>query len=235
MAVGKESHIFSLSNMQKSYLPKLGTVYLIRIFSNTELAADIFFVSQLLENTTNAFGDLLFCWFIRIPCVNFISGLIGAVVIFGYLGYFSKLSGIPINELPISGPDLIFITIPAALSTLPLSELWIVFFLFTLVLIGIDSQLGLVETIVYLAHDLKPRLFNRYLSVDFIRASVCLFLFIIGLFYATRSGFEILCFVNEYCIFLPFLAIAATKVYAFSQLKSTRIRFQTFNWTTVQV
>lgn len=45
------------------------------------------------------------------------------------MGYMSKLSGIPIQDLPLKGPDLTFIAYPAVLSMMPFANLWaIVFF-----------------------------------------------------------------------------------------------------------
>lgn len=70
---------------------------------------------------------------------NFLTGIISTMVVFSYLGYFSQLTKTPINELPIEGMDLAFITYPAALSSLPYPKVWIFIFFLTLLFIGIDS------------------------------------------------------------------------------------------------
>jgi SNF family Na+-dependent transporter len=38
------------------------------------------------------------------PMINGLTGVFTSCIIFGYLGYYSKLEGIPINEYPIQGP-----------------------------------------------------------------------------------------------------------------------------------
>ena len=158
--------------------------------------------------------------FNRIPLVNFLSGMLGVFVIFGYLGYFSKLINVPIQELPLAGPDLIFVTIPAALTTLPLPELWIVFFLIAMLMLGIDSQIALVECISYVITDYKPKLRGILLSEFVIRFIVCFFLFAFGIIYSTRMGYDILCFVNDYLSFLPFIIPALFQVYIFGDFIS---------------
>lgn len=175
----------------------------------------IFSVFRLFARIKIKSGNQQHCFLKRIPIMNFISGLIGAVVIFGYLGYFSDLTQIPIEKLPISGPDLIFITIPAALSTLPFAQAWIVLFLFTLILIGIDSQLGIVETVVYIISDLKPNYRGQQISQDIVRITVCVCLFLVGIIYSTNGGFMVLNFVNDYCIFLPMTFNALLSIYIF--------------------
>ena len=146
--------------------------------------------------------------------------MVGALVIFCYLGYYSDLTGVPIPDLPLKGPDLVFVTIPAAMANLPLPRLWIGFFFGALLLIGIDSQLGPVEAMVKLIHDLRPTFRGIFISEYNIRIFMCSANFLCGLFYATSRGFEFLQFVDGYCIFLPFLVIASVKLYLFGSLTS---------------
>lgn len=173
------------------------------------------------------FGKRLFCKIIRIPTVNFLSGIIGSIVIFGYLGCFSKLTGIQIQDLPIQGADLVFVTIPAALSYLPLPTLWIIFFFIVLFLIGIDSQIGPVESLIKLIHDLELGFGKTPFSKRSIMIAIILSAFLFGSVYSTARGFEILQFVDGYCMFLPFLVVAGTKLYLFGNITSEVSRLQT--------
>lgn len=158
--------------------------------------------------------------------INFLSGVIGSVVIFGYLGYFSHLTGISINDLPMKGPDLIFVTIPAAMSHLPLPQLWIIVFFIAFCLIGIDSQLGNMEALSHLTHDLKPTFRGINISEDVIRIFMCILSGLVGVLYATARGFEFIHFVDRYCIFLPFLVIASLKLYLFGGVTSQAVQLQ---------
>lgn len=148
------------------------------------------------------------------------SGIIGSVVIFGYLGCFSKLTGTEIPDLPIQGADLVFVTIPAALSYLPLPTLWIVFFFIVLFLIGIDSQIGPVESLIKLIHDLELGFRGTPFSKRAIMIAIIFSAFLAGTIYSTARGFEILQFVDGYCMFLPFLVVAGTKLYLFGNVIS---------------
>ncbi len=181
---------------------------------------------QLLEAKITQFFVLRFCILISIPIANFLTGMIAAVVIYSYLGFLSELTNTPIKELPISGPDLVFITYPAALSLLPYPRLWIFLFFFTLILIGIDSQFGMVEVISYTIIDFKPKIRNRHLSEPSIRAIVCGCIFIGGLIFATREGFNIIGLVNSYCVFLPMILVGSVHLYVFGSLTSNQGRLQ---------
>jgi SNF family Na+-dependent transporter len=102
---------------------------------------------------------------------NFASSLLSTLIVFGYMGYFSEISGIPIDKLPLSGPSLIFVTYPASLAMMPFPRIWIFIFFLTMVLLTIDSQIGLLECIAYFIIDYRDR-FNKskteYLSLILI-------------------------------------------------------------------
>ena len=75
-----------------------------------------------------------------IPIITLIFGLLCAIINFCFIGYLSKKLNIPINQLPISGLDLAFVTYPGLLSTFENKNLWSILFFFMMILIGIDSQ-----------------------------------------------------------------------------------------------
>lgn len=69
-----------------------------------------------------------------------IFGIISCIVNFSFLGYLSVKFKTKIEELPINGSDLAFVTYPAILSTLPLSNLWSIIFYSMLITLGLDTQ-----------------------------------------------------------------------------------------------
>ena len=77
-----------------------------------------------------------------IPVVTILFGVLCAVINFSYLGHFSYLANIPIDQLPLSGTDLAFVTYPSALCMLPFPNLWSLLFFFMLITLGIDSQVS---------------------------------------------------------------------------------------------
>lgn len=92
---------------------------------------------------------------------NFGSSLLSACIVFGYLGFFSELTNIPIDDLPISGSSLVFVTYPASLVMMPWPRFWLAIFFFTMILLTIDSQLGFLECVSYFFIELQ----NRYNNV----------------------------------------------------------------------
>lgn len=103
--------------------------------------------------------------------------------------------------------------------------MWIFFFFTTLILIGIDSQFGFIEVISYIILDFNPKFKDKKISGEVVRAIVCGFLFLGGLFFATRQGFNILELVNSYIIFLPMMLVGFLHVFIFGCLISPQRRF----------
>jgi SNF family Na+-dependent transporter len=79
--------------------------------------------------------------------LNGLTGCYAGVIAYCYLGHYSHVYDIPIEELPIMGPSLVFQTYPAILTGMPFPNLWLVVFFLCLILIGIDSQFGVLENI----------------------------------------------------------------------------------------
>jgi SNF family Na+-dependent transporter len=84
---------------------------------------------------------------LAIPALTFFCGVLASLVVFSYMGYMSHATGIPIDEIPLKGPELVFIAYPAALTLMPLSNLWSILFFLIMVLLGIDTQFGFIDTI----------------------------------------------------------------------------------------
>ena len=58
------------------------------------------------------------------------------------MGYLSNISGIKIEDLPITGSDLAFVTYPSVINLLPFPNLWAIVFFLMLIALGIDSQVS---------------------------------------------------------------------------------------------
>ena len=95
---------------------------------------------------------------IFVPIGILVCGVISSVTIFSYLSHFCVEAGFDINDpgLTLSGPELSFSVLPKALALLPLPNMWIFVFFIAMVLLGIDSQFGLIEGIyTYMRDEFK--------------------------------------------------------------------------------
>ena len=131
------------------------------------------------------------------------TGMVASVIIFGYLGYFCEKYSLKIEHLEISGPGLLFITMPACLSTMFWPALWVVLFFVTMVFIGIDSEFGLVETVCYWVEDYRPRFRGEEIRPEVVKLLCCVGLFVLGLPIATRGGSYYLELVETFGFAIP--------------------------------
>ncbi|XP_053377010.1 sodium- and chloride-dependent glycine transporter 1-like [Mercenaria mercenaria] len=124
------------------------------------------------------------------------TGFFGGLVVFSVLGFLSKETGVALEDLPFSGPGLAFIAYPEALSRLPLPHVWSVLFFLTLVLVGIDTQFSMFETVTNTFIDLDLKKYGKYRLL--ISAVVMIVLAILGLPLASSAGFYIFILVDWY-------------------------------------
>lgn len=75
--------------------------------------------------------------------INTLTSLLAGCVIFATLGNMAKIANVPINMVAESGPGLAFVIYPKALGTMPYSPFWAVCFFLMLLLLGIDSMVGI--------------------------------------------------------------------------------------------
>jgi NSS family neurotransmitter:Na+ symporter len=103
--------------------------------------------------------------------------------IFSTLGYLAYATGVDVSEVAGAGPGLAFITIPTAISKLPIAAtLFGVIFFLTLLTLAVDSLFSLVEANVTAIKDKWG--FSRS-RVTFV---ICLVACIIGLLFCTQAG-----------------------------------------------
>lgn len=146
---------------------------------------------------------------------NVFSSLLSSVIVFGFIGYFAFESGVGIEELPLSGASLVFVTYPATLSLFPFPRVWLCIFFLSLLFLSVDSQIGTLEAIAHFFIDSKksknPPKFMKWFgskSDQQIRLFVCIFSLIFGLPMCFQSGFRYLAFINQFCtIIVPCIGV----------------------------
>ena len=106
--------------------------------------------------------------------VNTLTCLIAGVLVFSILGYMAHIQETTIDEVVNSGPGLVFLTYPDLVSvisrprdlvmsvisvqvlSLPGSVLWATIFFVMLLVLGIDSEFCIVESLVTGIVDMYP-------------------------------------------------------------------------------
>eukprot|EP00127_Corallochytrium_limacisporum_P000604 Clim_evm3s22 gene=Clim_evmTU3s22 len=117
--------------------------------------------------------------------------------VFEILGWFSNLTGVPIEDVTQSGPSLAFIVYPTALSQLPAPQLFNVLFFLTIFFLGIDTLFGTMEGVTGGIDDTK---YMPYLKdVPKIKIGIVYALaWLLSIWYVSDVGLYLLDVVDHY-------------------------------------
>lgn len=157
----------------------------------SEAVTQIFFSLSVAFGVMTAYGSYndrdapVFSSSIIIAISNSLFSFLSGFAVFGIIGYLAQRDGVPIREMRIGGPALMFGTYPVALSTLKGGGHWERLFFVGLYMLGIDSAFSMAEALVTVIHD--TRMFNR-LPRAVIVSVVCVVGFLCGLLYCTNTG-----------------------------------------------
>ncbi|XP_018497703.1 sodium-dependent serotonin transporter [Galendromus occidentalis] len=139
----------------------------------------------------NCYRDALLTSFINCA-TSFVAGL----VIFSFLGYMAKNLDRDISSVATSGPGLVFIVYPQAISTLQYSPVWSVMFFSMLITLGLDSTFGGLEAMLTGMCDQYPNVLRRHREI-FV-ALVLVFIYICALPTTTCGGFYLVELLDTY-------------------------------------
>ncbi|XP_037498416.1 sodium-dependent proline transporter [Rhipicephalus sanguineus] len=130
-----------------------------------------------------------------VSTMDFITSIIGGIVIFSVLGNMSTELGIDIKDVAKAGQGLAFVAYPEALSRLVIPQLWSFLFFFMLFLLGLDSEFALLETFLTAFYDEFPRSRRYKIPLTF---GICLLCFLVGLPCVTQGGQYVLNLMDTY-------------------------------------
>lgn len=130
-----------------------------------------------------------------VSTMDFITSIIGGIVIFSVLGNMSTELGIDIKDVAKAGQGLAFVAYPEALSRLVVPQLWSFLFFFMLFLLGLDSEFALLETFLTAFYDEFPRSRQYKIPLTF---GICLLCFLVGLPCVTQGGQYVLNLMDTY-------------------------------------
>lgn len=114
---------------------------------------------------------------------NGLTAIFAGFVVFAYIGYLSKLTEQPVQDVVSSGSGLAFIVFPFAVTQLAGAPFWAVLFFVMMLTLGLDSQFASLETIITSVLDSLPKL--KKIRVLVI-AVICIIMYLLGLPYCTR-------------------------------------------------
>uniref|UniRef100_A0A8B9K0H7 Transporter n=1 Tax=Astyanax mexicanus TaxID=7994 RepID=A0A8B9K0H7_ASTMX len=127
--------------------------------------------------------------------INCVTSFFSGFAIFSVLGYMAHEHGVNITDVATEGPGLVFIIYPEAISTLPGSTFFAIFFFIMLLTLGIDSSMGGMEAVITgLTDDFKILKRHRKLFT-FITAFGT---FLVALLCVTKGGIYVFTLLDTY-------------------------------------
>ncbi|XP_048468321.1 sodium- and chloride-dependent GABA transporter 1 [Rhincodon typus] len=152
---------------------------------------------------------------LAISLTNAATSIFSGFVIFSAFGYMSHMINIPIDDIAVDGPGLVFVVYPEAFVTMPVSPLWAVLFFIMLLFLGLDSEFAMVEVMVTSLLDANQGWLLKYLKrKEFVVLGVCVVAFMLGIPNVTQGGIYVFQLLDHYTaqvsiVFLAFFEIVA--------------------------
>uniref|UniRef100_H2UNR0 Transporter n=1 Tax=Takifugu rubripes TaxID=31033 RepID=H2UNR0_TAKRU len=136
---------------------------------------------------------------------SFVSGF----AIFSILGYMSQKQGVDIASVAESGPGLVFIVYPQAVTLLPWPQLWSVCFFSMIVLLGVDGQFIALESIVTSLSDIYPAYMRKGYRREVLLFLICASSYVVGQLLVSQAGMYFLMIFDHYVCSGPALLLLA--------------------------
>ncbi|KAK3799770.1 hypothetical protein RRG08_025385 [Elysia crispata] len=121
----------------------------------------------IMYGSYNKFKNQVYYDSLLISIMDLVTSIIAGFVVFTTFGGMAKKIGSTVEDVAKGGYGLAFIVYPEALTNLPPAQLWSVLFFFMLFTLGLDSEFGLMETVLTCLQDEFPktRKYKSYICV----------------------------------------------------------------------
>jgi len=130
------------------------------------------------------------------------TAVFGGVVIFSILGHRQYITGVPVDQIG-SGPGLAFVAISDAILTMDVSPFWAILFFFMLMLLGVNSEFGTLETAIAPFFERKTTKLKKSVFIG-----ICIFvMFLIGLSMVSGPGYYIFQIFDDFSVTIPLIII----------------------------
>ncbi|XP_028426588.1 sodium- and chloride-dependent betaine transporter [Perca flavescens] len=131
-------------------------------------------------------------------CLNSATSIFAGFAVFSVLGFMAHDMGVPMSEVVSSGPGLVFIVYPRALSLLPASSFWAVLFFLMVLFLGLDTQFVCVESLATAITDMFPRQLRRTGSREVLALVIAASCFLLGLPLISEGGIVLFRLIDHY-------------------------------------
>ncbi|XP_064609572.1 sodium- and chloride-dependent glycine transporter 1-like, partial [Liolophura sinensis] len=143
---------------------------------------------------------------VLVTVINCATSVFAGFVIFSVLGFMAYSTDQLVSEVAADGPGLAFIAYPEAIAKMPVAPLWAILFFFMLLTLGLDSQFGMMETIISAISDEFPNILRHRKML--LTAVCCSVGFLAGLPCVTQRGIYVLQLMDWYCASYSLLIIS---------------------------
>lgn len=131
--------------------------------------------------------------------------LFSAIIVFSVVGLKAQLMKMnPCELVKAQGTGMIFVVLTEALNHMPAAPFWSFLFFFMLLLLGVDSQLGSINTLVTTLTDWKPL---AKIHTEYIAGFVCVSLFVCTIPFTFGNGIYLFDLFDRFAATLPLLLI----------------------------
>ncbi|XP_063875986.1 sodium- and chloride-dependent glycine transporter 2-like isoform X2 [Scylla paramamosain] len=157
----------------------------VQIFFSTGICyGSLITLSSYSKFTNNCMRDAFV-----VTITNCSTSVFFGVVIFSVLGFLANEMGVNVNEVAASGSGLAFVVYPAAISLMPIPQLWSVLFFLMLINVGFGTQFSMVEAVTTAIVDQFESLRKRK---PLVVMGTCISLFLMGLSMCLQGGIYML-------------------------------------------
>ncbi|CAD5210387.1 unnamed protein product [Bursaphelenchus okinawaensis] len=128
--------------------------------------------------------------------INGSTSILAGLAVFSILGYMSVVAEKDIAEIVKPGVGLAFLAYPEVASNLPMKQVWAFLFFLMITILGLDSQVCMMEGLFTALEDTFPTLLRKHKKKSLL--VTCIFFFILGIPMVTYAGSHWLTLVDNY-------------------------------------
>nr|XP_040038347.1 sodium- and chloride-dependent GABA transporter ine [Gasterosteus aculeatus aculeatus] len=173
------------------------------------------FGSLMAMSSYNSFNNNVLKDTLTISIINSATSILAGFVIFSAFGYMSHLQGIPVSDLAVDGPGLVFIVYPQAFANMPVSQLWAVLFFFMLLCLGLDSEFAMVEVMVTsLMDQYYQSLMGFFKRKELFILAICSAAALLGIPCVMQVGIYVFQLMDHYTAIVSIMFLAFFEVIA---------------------